>query len=183
MRAAARHGVRVVVVDNASSDGSLEKIEQWARGELPAGSANPALSYLTSPPIPKPIQYLALTREQAESSTGEWLSLLDADDYVYPHRFDSARAILSEQSDVDDLDGFADTDGIVCVPSVAGEAPAAYRVQQLLAAVYGDLWSPSMVTKLLAAAGSKKKNLADWLRDDFFKQHCAVFQNPEMEYT
>ncbi len=34
-----------------------------------------------------------------------------------------------------------------------------------------------MLTKLLAEAGSKKKNLADWLRDDFFKQHCAVFQN------
>ncbi len=26
-------------------------------------------------------------------------------------------------------------------------------------------------------AGSKKKNLADWLRDEFFKQHCALFGN------
>jgi len=82
-----------------------------------------------------------------------------------------------EQSDAQDLDGFADADGIVCLPSVAGEAPAAERVQQVLAAAYGDRWSPSMVVKLLAEAGSKKKNLADWLRDDFFKQHCAVFQN------
>lgn len=82
-----------------------------------------------------------------------------------------------EQAESDDLAGFADADGIVCLPSVAGEAPAADRVQQLLATAYGDRWSPSMVAKLLSEAGSKKKNLADWLRDDFFKQHCAVFQN------
>jgi hypothetical protein len=82
-----------------------------------------------------------------------------------------------EQAESDDLDEFADADGIVCLPSVAGEAPAADRVQRVLAAAYGDRWSPSMVAKLLAAAGSKKKNLADWLRDDFFKQHCALFQN------
>jgi len=82
-----------------------------------------------------------------------------------------------KQPDADDLDGFADADGIVCVPSVAGEAPAADRMQQFLAAAYGDQWSPSVVARLLAEAGSKKKSLADWLRDDFFKHHCAVFQN------
>jgi len=82
-----------------------------------------------------------------------------------------------EQSDTNDLDGFADADGIVCLPSVAGEAPAADRVQQFLVAAYGDQWSPSLVARLLAKAGSKKKNLADWLRDEFFKQHCALFQN------
>jgi hypothetical protein len=31
------------------------------------------------------------------------------------------------------------------------------------------------VKELLDQAGSKKKNVADWLRDEFFKQHCAVF--------
>lgn len=82
-----------------------------------------------------------------------------------------------EQPDADDLDLFADADGIVCLPSVAGEAPAADRVQRVLAAAFGERWSPSMVTRLLTEAGSKKKNLADWLRDDFFKHHCAVFQN------
>ncbi|HET6422245.1 MAG TPA: glycosyltransferase family A protein, partial [Planctomycetaceae bacterium] len=34
-------------------------------------------------------------------STGEWLALLDADDYVRPHRFDSARSILSTRPEVD----------------------------------------------------------------------------------
>ena len=43
-----------------------------------------------------------------------------------------------EQAESDDLDAFADADGIVCLPSVAGEPPAADRVQQLLAAAFGE---------------------------------------------
>ena len=82
-----------------------------------------------------------------------------------------------EQAESDDLDAFADADGIVCLPSVAGEAPAADRLQQVLAAAFGEAWSPAKVKELLEQAGSKKKNLADWLRDEFFKQHCALFGN------
>ena len=44
-----------------------------------------------------------------------------------------------EQPESDDLDAFADADGIVCLPSVAGEPPAADRLQQLLAAAFGDV--------------------------------------------
>jgi GT2 family glycosyltransferase len=56
---------RVVVCDNASSDGSLEKIKTWARGDLPAEYAHPRLRRFSSPPIPKPVPYLELSREQA----------------------------------------------------------------------------------------------------------------------
>ena len=59
----------VVVCDNDSADGSLEKIKRWAMGELMAESVNPQLSYLSSPPFPKPIPYLELTREQAKAGT------------------------------------------------------------------------------------------------------------------
>ena len=59
--------VRVVVCDNASVDGSLERIKQWANGELQARSENPALAYLVSPFIEKPIAYRELTRNEAES--------------------------------------------------------------------------------------------------------------------
>jgi hypothetical protein len=81
------------------------------------------------------------------------------------------------QIDSDDLDELADLDGIVCLPSVAGEAPAADRLHRLLATAFGDSWSSAEIKHLLDAAGSKKNNLADWLRDDFFKQHCALFGN------
>ena len=80
-----------------------------------------------------------------------------------------------EQPDADNLEEFADSDGIVCLPSVAGEPPAADRVQQLLAVAFGEAWSPTKAKKLREQEGSKKKNFADWLRDDFFKQHCVLF--------
>jgi hypothetical protein len=82
-----------------------------------------------------------------------------------------------EQASSDELDGFADGDGIVCLPSVAGEAPAADRVQQVLTAAFGERWSPATAKELLEQAGSKKKNIADWMADEFFKQHCALFGN------
>jgi len=51
---------RVVVCDNASSDGSMDQIRRWARGEIKAEARNPALAALTSPPVPKPIQFAEL---------------------------------------------------------------------------------------------------------------------------
>lgn len=82
-----------------------------------------------------------------------------------------------EQPEADNLDVLVDSDGIVCLPSVAGESPAADRVTQLLAAAYGGEWSPPRVKELLEQAGSKKKNLNDWLQDEYFKHQCALFGN------
>jgi GT2 family glycosyltransferase len=58
---------RVIVCDNASTDGSFDKIKSWAMGRLAAESANSALAHLTSPPLPKPVPDLELTRVEAES--------------------------------------------------------------------------------------------------------------------
>jgi hypothetical protein len=77
----------------------------------------------------------------------------------------------------DDLNPLADADGIVCLPSVAGEAPASVRLQQVLARAFDVHWSPGKTTELLEQADSRKQSLADWLRDEFFKQHCALFSN------
>jgi GT2 family glycosyltransferase len=60
---------RVVVCDNASEDGSIEKIKSWARGEMIAKSANPLFNGHASTPVPKPIPYLEFKRAQAESGT------------------------------------------------------------------------------------------------------------------
>ncbi|MGD0452839.1 MAG: DNA methyltransferase [Solirubrobacteraceae bacterium] len=81
------------------------------------------------------------------------------------------------QAGPDDLERFADQDGIVCLPSVAGEPPAAERMQQLLLAAFGEAWSIGKVRELLDQTGSNRRTLADWLRDEFFKQHCALFGN------
>lgn len=71
------------------------------------------------------------------------------------------------------LYAFEGEDGIVCVPSVRGERPAAERLLQLLHAAYGDGWHDGILAKLLAESGSA--SLDDWLRDKFFEEHCKLF--------
>jgi GT2 family glycosyltransferase len=56
----------VVVCDNASTDGSCEKIGDWAEGRLVASCDNPQLASLSSPPITKPILFRLLTHAEAE---------------------------------------------------------------------------------------------------------------------
>lgn len=80
-------------------------------------------------------------------------------------------------SSSDDLADLADSDGIVCLPSVRGERTAAERVQELLARAFGGTWSPARTQQLLAASGSKQKDLDSWLREEFFKAHCQLFRH------
>ena len=47
--------LRVFVVDNGSTDGSLERIREWARGQVLAPLPPPALAAAGTPPLPKPI--------------------------------------------------------------------------------------------------------------------------------
>lgn len=58
---------RVVVCDNGSTDGSVDRIKEWARGQLVAPCANPELAYLVAPPVPKPIPFCEIGRARAES--------------------------------------------------------------------------------------------------------------------
>ncbi len=80
------------------------------------------------------------------------------------------------QSEADDLDELADEDGIVCLSSVLGEPAADDRLREVLAWAFSGC-SPAKTRELLVAAGSKKKDLKLWLRDDFFKAHCKIFGN------
>jgi hypothetical protein len=76
----------------------------------------------------------------------------------------------------DGLESHADEDGIVCLSANRNEVPAAERLRTLLAQALGkfDLGA------LLASAGSKgskSETLEEWLRDEFFEQHCALFHH------
>lgn len=77
----------------------------------------------------------------------------------------------------DDVDALADRDGIVCIPPVGGELPAADRLRALLAKAYGKKWKGTTEGELLASAGSEGKSLDEWLRDGFFEQHCKLFHH------
>ena len=77
--------------------------------------------------------------------------------------------------DPDGLEGHADEDGIVCLTALKGEAPAGERLAALLAGAFGLAWSAARLVALLDDVGFAGKSLDDWLRDGFFKQHCALF--------
>ncbi|HCF57341.1 MAG TPA: SAM-dependent methyltransferase [Myxococcales bacterium] len=76
----------------------------------------------------------------------------------------------------DELEAHADDDGIVCLQPLRGEAPAAERVRALLADAFRAGWSAQKLNELLANVDFAGKSLDDWLRDGFFEQHCALFQ-------
>ena len=78
-----------------------------------------------------------------------------------------------------ELAEFADADGVVCLPAVGGELPAADRLRQLLVAAYGADWSPETERRLLVAAAGKAEpvdSIEAWLRDRFFAEHCQQFR-------
>ncbi len=60
--------VQVVVCDNASSDGSIERLRAWARGDEPAPVPEPddALGSRFTPSLPKPIEHVVLSRADSE---------------------------------------------------------------------------------------------------------------------
>jgi hypothetical protein len=47
----------------------------------------------------------------------------------------------------------------------------------LLADAYGAEWSHAMERKLIAATGSEAESLEEWLVNDFFERHCAMFHS------
>lgn len=77
----------------------------------------------------------------------------------------------------DGLEAHADGDGIVCLAALRDEAPAHERLAALLADSFGSEWGAAKLADILAAVGFGGMTLADWLRDGFFKQHCALFKH------
>jgi hypothetical protein len=75
----------------------------------------------------------------------------------------------------DGLEPFADEDGIVCLPAIRAERPAAERLRALLAVAFSQEWSPAKEADLLDEADCAGKSLEQWLRDGFFEQHCQLF--------
>lgn len=85
-----------------------------------------------------------------------------------------AKMRLSERARVllrrsEELVKFADDDGIVCIPSVRGEEPAAERLMALLAAAGVK---PAKMRELAGGA-----DLDGWLRNGFFDEHCKLFHD------
>ncbi|MBZ4194011.1 MAG: N-6 DNA methylase [Candidatus Contendobacter sp.] len=76
----------------------------------------------------------------------------------------------------DGLETFADDDGIVCLPPLNREQPAAARLRQLLHAALGPFDERALIARA-GLKGSQAKTLEDWLRDEFFAQHAKLFHD------
>ena len=75
-----------------------------------------------------------------------------------------ARALVKR---CEELAKFADDDGIVCIPSVRGEEPAAERLLALLTAAASSR----------QMRNCRRVDLDDWLRNGFFEEHCKLFHD------
>jgi hypothetical protein len=77
----------------------------------------------------------------------------------------------------DALDELVDAYGVVPIPPIAGEEPAAQRLRDLLGRAWGEAWSTARLSELLVRADSPGKDLETWLRDSFFTSHAKLFRN------
>ncbi len=132
-------------------------LEYWAEISREAGT-------LLSPDSPDPNQWV-FKGNPAGSMAPLQVAVARLLGYCWP------------EQKMDALDSLADSDGIACIPPVSGVQPAAERLRSLLAAAYANGWSLSLQGRLLSEAGSPGKSLEQWLRDDFFAQHCKLFHN------
>ena len=103
--------------------------------------------------------------------SGEWICFLDADDYVYPHRFESAIAILASRQDADGVHQLAEmvfSDAESCEQwfqhqplfGFDEEIPADQLLERLLK---GKCWATSAIVfrrSLLNRTGFFDENLA-----------------------
>jgi hypothetical protein len=127
---------------------------------------------LPEPESDDPTQWLFHGRPE-ESTAPLQVAVVRLLGYRWPAELDEkmrlskrARALVKR---CDELAKFADDDGIVCIPSVRGEEPAAGRLLALLSAAG---ITPAKVRELTGGA-----DLDDWLRNSFFEEHCKLFHD------
>ncbi len=62
--------LRVVVVDNGSGDGSLDRIAEWAEGTRPSTPLKADMARFSEPPLPKPIPFRRLSTADLADAGG-----------------------------------------------------------------------------------------------------------------
>jgi hypothetical protein len=101
--------------------------------------------------------------------------------YRWPAEKDSEMDLADEARElikaIKEFDHLTDEDGIFCIPSVNSEGAGADRLRSYLQEVFGSEWNNQTIGQLLTKEGASSANLDEWLRKEFFIQHCKVFQN------
>ncbi|MBM3454072.1 MAG: type II restriction endonuclease subunit M [Bacteroidetes bacterium] len=109
------------------------------------------------------------------------VSLVRVLGYRWPAESDTEMELAEEAREliatVKAFDHLSDEDGIFCIPSVNAEQSGAERLRTYLQTVFADSWNNNSISELLQKEGSSATNLEEWLRKEFFTQHCKLFQN------
>jgi hypothetical protein len=97
--------------------------------------------------------------------------------YHWPRQTGSSFADCRAVAEPDEVDrsGLVDSDGIVPLPALEGEADAATRLRELIRAIWGPDYGQGTIRELLATEDAKANDLATWLADEFFDGHCRLF--------
>ncbi len=142
----------------------LEYWQQVATQKYPRG--------LPEPESNDPRQWLFHGRPEASEAPLQ-VAVARMMGYRWPAELDDKMRLSTRARDLvrrcDELLPLADDDGIVCIPSVRGEEPAADRLLTLLAACG--------ITAAQIRAQTGGTDLDDWLRNGFFEQHCKLFHD------
>lgn len=137
----------------------------------------------TTPGLPAPENQAKLASSPDAASASSSLIESESTTAVAPQRApmelsDAAHAWIARCAA---LEAHTDDDGICCLPSVRGEAPAHERLLQLLIAAWETVepgsWRPAILDQLLAQADCAGKGLEVWLREKFFEQHAKRFHH------
>jgi len=156
---------------------------------------------LPEPESDDPTQWLFHGRPEQSTSPLQ-VALARMLGYRWPAELDTSMRLSQRARDLvarcDELLAFADVDGLVPISSVRGERPAAERLLELLRVTVGQAFQPDgsgamphaiytgadgnstggqvRLESLTYAAGCKPgTTLDDWLRNQFFEQHCKLF--------
>ena len=101
--------------------------------------------------------------------------------YEWPAENDKEMELSDEAKEkiqfIKELELPFDEDGIVCIPPVNGEASAAIRLRENIIKIWGEQYNGNTISELINKEGSKKRDLEQYLREDFFTHHCKLFKN------
>lgn len=122
---------------------------------------------------------------KAQKGSGLHVALARLCGYRWPAETDGEMRLSTEARDwIGKLATLpnGDNDGLLGIPSVAGEKPLADRLRGLLSAAFGAEWSDALERRLVVEAdevldkkAARDGSLEAWLRDRAFRQHCALF--------
>jgi hypothetical protein len=101
--------------------------------------------------------------------------------YEWPAENDTEMELSDEAKEkikaIKELELPFDEDGIVCIPSVNGEASASDRIRENIMTIWAEEYDGSTLSNLIEQEGSKKRDIESYLRDDYFTHHFKLFKN------